>query len=634
MRKPTRKKQPLRDMPIWHKLLAVNLGIALLISAVSLIGFQFVARQSNRIIYTQTASAMSTISDKIASRMKTLLDASLNLAVNKEFQAHLHTLNSKPLTADQALARTAITSLMYRSFNTDIITLSIIPLNTSPLILGFSSVEASDEVLKRARTMAAEARGAPVCLPAQHGDGSILIAREVLKLDTPFLDRMGLLLIRVNLDKIVQTSSRDLLSGAYDITIGQNGEQLFPSAERDEPSIETVFNKDAPYAIRRLDGKMQFVTHAGIRTHPLSWDFMLKIPYNDVFFSMVFANTIFAISLALTVLLAILLSRRVLGGINWNIKLLTDKMDRVRKGDLAPYPNPPNLGQDELGTLNRHFDKMTGDFKQVIEDNYVKQLLLSQTQLKALEQQINPHFLYNSLETINWFARSGETRQVTAVAQSLGRLLRSTLSEDGDCITLRQELAILENYLSIQCIRFPDTLRVNRKVDSAAMDILIPKMSIQPLVENAIVHALEENIGECHVDVRVSLLENRLLVEVENDGSEIDEEILSKLRDKQVQPKGNGIGLMNIDARIKLLYGQEYGISLKNREERVLVSFCIPASTRDAGDGGTGNDGNTGKDGSTGNDGNTGEDGSIYNDGNEPGESGRPLAGEEERNRC
>lgn len=84
----------------------------------------------------------------------------------------------------------------------------------------------------------------------------------------------------------------------------------------------------------------------------------------------------------------------MLSGINRDILLLIAKMNRVRKGDLQPFPNPPALGRDELGTLNRQFDKMTADFKQVIEENYIKQLLLTQTQLKALEQQINPHFLY------------------------------------------------------------------------------------------------------------------------------------------------------------------------------------------------------------------------------------------------
>lgn len=577
MLRAIRKKFSLRDMPIWRKLLTVTLGVALLISSVALSGFQLVTLRSNRMIYTQTASSMATVSDKIASRMNNLIDTSLYIAVNRDFQSKLIDINEMPLTSTQALARSEITSLLYRTFHSDLITITVFPRNASPIVLGFSSTPEDEAVYERARRMAAEAKGAPVCLPTSHGDGSVLLAREIRNLNAPFLQPMGLLLLRVNLNKIVRESAQDLINGEYDLAISQNGEHLYPYVADENPvPFESIFRGDDPYAIRWLNGKMNFITRSHIRSYILKWDFMLSIPYDDVFYSLITANLLFAVFLVLAAVLAVLMSRRMLSGINRNLHLLTSKMNRVRKGDLEPYPNPPRLGSDELGTLNRHFDKMTSDFKQVIEDNYVKQLLLTQTQLKALEQQINPHFLYNSLETINWFSRSGEVGQVAAIAQALGRLLRSTLSENEDRIPLKQELAILDSYLSIQCIRFPDTLRVHTKVDPQALDALLPKMSIQPLVENAIIHSLEENIGQCHIFIRVTLNDQLLTVEVENDGSEIDEDILDKLRNKKIEPKGHGIGLINIDSRIKLLFGQAYGIRLKSLQDRVIVSFCIP----------------------------------------------------------
>lgn len=580
-----RDKFRLRDMPISRKLLAVTLGVALLISTVSLGGFQLVASQSNRMIYTQTASSLNAVSGKIASRLNNLIDISLYITVNRGFQNNLSALNGRLSASPQALARSEITSLIYRTFHSDIIKISVFPLEAGSIVLGLDSTPEDKAVYTKAQVMAAEAKGAPVWLATGNDDGSVLLAKEIRSLGETFLEPMGLLLLRVNLDKIVRESTENLLSGRYDIAISQNGELFYPYvADGQAMHIESVFRGDAPYAIRRQGGEMRFSTRSNIQAFNLYWDLVLSIPYNDVFHSLIVANVLFAACLLLAAVLATLISRRMLDGINRDIHLLTGKMNRVRKGDLEPYPNPAALGRDELGNLNRHFDKMTADFKQVIKDNYVKQLLLTQTQLKALEEQINPHFLYNSLEAINWFSRSGEYKQVASIAHALGRLLRSTLSENEDRIPLREELGILDSYLSIQCIRFPDTLRVHMQVHKETLDALVPKMSIQPLVENAIVHSLEENTGECHIYIRVALKQKMIQVEVENDGSEIDEDILNKLREKKVEPKGHGIGLINIDSRIKLLFGQEYGIRLKSMENQVIVSFSIPANTGGASD--------------------------------------------------
>lgn len=243
----------LRDMPIWHKLLAVTLLVALLIGAVALGGFQLVTRQSNRMVYTQTAGSLTVVSDKTASRLNNLMDTSLYIAVNREFQRNLTTLDQKPTTSAQALARSQITSLLYRTFPGDTIAVSVFPLQASPIVLGFASLTEEDAV--RARALAAEAKGAPVWLPAGYGDGSVLLAREIRNVNEPFLEPMGLLLLRVNLDKIVQESAEGLLLGEYNIAIRQEGEPLYVyTADSRLIPDESLFSGDAPYAIDRREG--------------------------------------------------------------------------------------------------------------------------------------------------------------------------------------------------------------------------------------------------------------------------------------------------------------------------------------------------------------------------------------------
>lgn len=571
------------NMTIRRKLLVTLLATVLLICCVSLGGFQLVILNYNQMIYTQTASALNVVADKVSARLDALMDVSLTIDVNREFQSDLATVNGEPFTAADGLARSRITSLLYSTFHSDLISITVIPHVGNPIVVGAVSSQESEAVLAQATALAAAARGGPVWLSTGRDDASMICAREIRNVTRPFLEPMGLLLLRVNLDRIVRESAQPILSGAYDIAIHQQDADaaLYPAAKDATAALdEGIFAGGEPFAIVQSSGGARFVTRSDVRAFRLRWSLALGVPYDDVFRSLIVANVSFVAGLLGAAVLAVLFSRRMLSGINRSIQLLTRKMDRVQSGDLTPYPSTVPLDGDELGLLNTHFDKMTADFGQVIEDNYVKELLLTQTQLKALVQQINPHFLYNSLESINWFARRGEGKAVSAIAQALGSLLRRTISEGDDLIPLRWELAILDSYLRIQRIRFPDTLKVHTQVDDAALDILLPKMSIQPLVENAIVHALEENVGDCHIRILVALEGPLLLVEVENDGSEIDVNIMEKLRDKTAAPKGHGIGLSNIEARIQLLFGPEYGLTLRNAQDKVTVSFRIPATAR------------------------------------------------------
>ena len=566
------------NMSIRRKLLMTTFLAVLLICTISLGCFQLVVGNYNRMVYTLAASSLGVIADKVAARLDNLMEVSLHLAVNREFQGHLSTVNSQPLSSAEGIARSQISSLLNSTFHSDLICISVLPINGNRVVVGAVSSQETPAVLDRALKLAQKEKGAPVWLTSSRDDASVLCAREIRNVNRPFLEPMGLLLFRVDLGKIVRESAEDILSGHYDIAISQHDELLYPNDGSFADFFdESVFSADESFSVGRSGGEMRFITRSVIRAFRLHWNLVLGIPYGDVFRSLTATNISFVAGMLGAVVLAMLFSKRMFDSISLNIQLLTGKMNRVQQGNLMPYPGKVPEGSDELSVLNRHFDKMTADFKQVIDDNYVKELLLTQTQLKALEQQINPHFLYNSLDTINWFARRGEGKSVSAIAQSLGGLLRQTLSENEDCIPLRRELSILDNYLRIQRIRFPDTLMVNTEVDETAMEIPIPKMSIQPLVENAIIHAMEENIGECHIDIRVAMDQGMVRVEVENDGSRIDVDILSKLRDKAAQPKGHGIGLNNIDSRIKLLFGQAYGLSFRNVEDGVIVSFCIPA---------------------------------------------------------
>jgi len=566
-----------QNLPLKIKLMAMIIFVAVLISTVSLIGFHMVHTQTNEIIYTQTASSMGVLSDKISGRLDNIVEVSLLAAVNRNIQDNLKIVNASGSSMQHFAARNRLSESIHGLVHRDIISISILPAGDEFIIWGFDSSPEDYMVLANALLAAREAKGAPIWYPTGRDDGSLLCVREIRSVGHPFLEHLGYLVIRVNFGRIVAESTNEvLLIPDFHLNIYQGMMLMYPYDQGREASLPRGLGLYRYFSIEYIDGDMLFLVYSPVKIANHTWELVLGLSYGSVFRARAVANTAYIISLTAAILIAAALSFYMFTGINRHLKLLEKKMNRIRDGNLEPLDSDIRLAGDELGRLNTYFDEMREEFKKAIDDNYIKELLLTKSQLSALEHQINPHFLYNSLEAVHWFSRRGDGDSITAIVSALGNLLRDTLSVYEDLITLEKELEILNSYLRIQHIRFPDTLSVRIDAEEAAYAVLIPKMSIQPLVENAINYSLEENIGGCNIEVRAALRDGRFRVEVENDGSEIQEDILIQLREKRIKTRGSGIGLINIDTRIRLLFGHEYGLNFKSRDDRVIVSYEIP----------------------------------------------------------
>lgn len=570
----------LKNLPLKYKLIFITLFVALAMSVESITGLQHVVNSSNKLIYEQTANSMGYLSKETANALDTIENISLTIAVNQSLQKNISTINNSTHLNIRAVAQKEILKVLYTNFNADVISTSVLPLTGERIVWGQNSSPESPEITAAAKELAAKQNGSPGWMSAGRKDGSILCVRQLKQIKGLSLEPMGIVIIRVNLTLIVREAARRVMGiPSYTINVHDGNLLLYPAELTENiavfpPPSEKETNT---YTVQRFVDNMYFVIRTQIATSSLDWSLTMGVPYDDLFYSVKEAKTTYIVRIFIAVVLTVFLSGLLFREITVQFNYLLKKMSRVRSGNLELYPFPKKNRQDELGRLNQYFDQMTVDFKKVIDDNYVKELLLTQTQLKSLEQQINPHFLYNSLETIHWFAnRSGE-KHISAIVQALGKLLRSSLSEKQDLIPLEEEMKVLENYLLIQKIRFPDTLSVSLEIAEEALPYLIPKMSIQPLVENAVIYGLEENIDGCHIIVRAEVQDKMLHIEIENNGSEINEDVLLLLREHKIAAKRNGVGLINIDSRIKLLFGSSYGLEFKNEKNHVIVFFNIPA---------------------------------------------------------
>jgi two-component system sensor histidine kinase YesM len=224
---------------------------------------------------------------------------------------------------------------------------------------------------------------------------------------------------------------------------------------------------------------------------------------------------------------------------------------------------------------------------QIVNEAYIQKLQKEQVfsrqkemQLKILSSQINPHFLYNTLETIRMMALSKKEKEIATTIKMLSQILRQTLSADDKTIPLTVELELVKNYLSIQKLRFGSRMDYSINVDENANNCKILPLLIQPLVENSIIHGLETKQGGGRINISVAVNENTLYIDVTDNGTGIEPEKLEKLKAVLASDENSidgHIGLVNVNRRIKLHYGSGYGLTLcEGQENGINVRVVIP----------------------------------------------------------
>lgn len=575
----------MQNISLRYKLLWITSLSLLLTGLVSLMGYSLVLKASNSLLHEQSARVLVYLAQRMSDQLESIHSLSLSLSVTGSNQEALSVLADSNDGIARSVATQVLTQALYRTDSSRMLSIAFYPVSSRVILWGKSSYQEPEEPLLRLKALCREQEGGVVWLPSSFEDGTVLCAREIRETRNFTLRSLGYIIIRFNLKDLVDEIIPLSDSGAENRVAVFNREQLLyppPGSNASYPELLEGFSEAAPYTIYQSGKEAFFVTRTPLILQKLNWTLAMSVPYTHVTSTLQRSNLIYTAFTALAIVGALCVAFLMTRSITSRFHLLVDKMDRLRKGNFQTETAPVPVGTDELGLLNRYFDEMETAFKATIEDNYVKQLLIAQTQLKALEQQMNPHFLYNCLESIGWFARRNGEENIPVVVEALGILLRSTLGEQEEVISVSKELSIVESYLKIQHIRFSDSLTVDLTASPDTLDLIIPKMSVQPLIENAIVHSLEESLDGCQVTVTISKRDAFLEVLVRNNGSEIAPNILELLHTRQITPRGNGIGLLNIDSRIKLIFGDSYGLSFESGNNATTARFVIPALDAEA----------------------------------------------------
>lgn len=406
---------------------------------------------------------------------------------------------------------------------------------------------------------------------------------DIISLAKPVADKstgkvLGVILVDIQIRTIENVLSDILIGkGGFAYIIDSENNIIFAPVNPVIPRIDNHWFKDGRSFNRQiLNTQYQFVTSSSFYT---KWRtigvFSLTEIMSDMF---VLRQTAFII-LIIFVIIAFALSNFFSNSIAKPIISLTSLMNQAEKGNLdISFPVKHN---DEIGMLGKQFNSMISKIKQLIETVYHEQKQKREAELSALQSQIKPHFLYNTLDTLHWMGKKHGAEDMNRIIMSLTKLFRIGLSRGKEIIPLQDEIEHVKSYLTIQQSRYEDVLNYEIQYDTSLGDCLVQKLILQPLVENSIYHGIKPKKEPCTIRIDVYQENEILHLDVLDDGigmtPEKVEELNSAFESVDHTNQNNlGYGIFNVHERIRLSYGNEYGLKIERMETGALVKITHP----------------------------------------------------------
>lgn len=289
---------------------------------------------------------------------------------------------------------------------------------------------------------------------------------------------------------------------------------------------------------------------------------------------------IFVIIVMVLVFLSFLFSKRLVR----QIKILLSAMNRVQNGDMNA--SVVVSGKDEIALLSHNFNVMITKINNLIRDIYKSEILHKDALLKALENQINPHFMYNTLETIKMMAEIKRERDISDALTSLGSLVRYNISKDRDLVPIGLELEHVRDYFRLQNLMMNDKLKLDTFIEEGVLRLRTLKLVLQPIIENAILHGFDSQAGNMKITIRSTLDGETVKLIIMDNGKGIEPERLEGIirwinGDSEVpgiELNGNGIGLRNVHKRIQIKFGNDFGLDIDSSVGQwTKITVKIPA---------------------------------------------------------
>ncbi|WP_347128786.1 sensor histidine kinase [Neglectibacter timonensis] len=378
-------------------------------------------------------------------------------------------------------------------------------------------------------------------------------------------DELGTLMIDFNLgflDNLSSSASWDRGAEPTLVIVNTEGSIVFNSSPFDKEIIEAVTPGTEKL---KVSGSNFRIRHTSSGTN--DWEVFLVINESKLYRN-IYRLTFLQVGL---VLFSIILVVLVIFGVSLTISRQFERFQKKisRTSDPKQHALIRVDSNDEIRDLAEVYNEMMGRIDNLIDTVYSKELLLKSAEIKAFQAQINPHFLYNTLDCINGLVEMNRPDDIKKTVTALASIMRMSI-KGAEILTVRENLSYTEQYMYIEKIRYGDKLLFLSEIPESMMDYYMPKLIIQPLLENSIVHGISELLGKGMIGLFGREEEDAITFTVKDNGKGIPQNVIDLIESRQSSQEAEeqfsreSIGLQNIQSRIQLMYGKEYGLTIKN----------------------------------------------------------------------
>lgn len=462
------------------------------VGIVAIVTLYIPLRAYDRQLYKSSAQMISLFAEQIQDELMNFEDISYRILTDTALQENLSIMKeAAPGTLTWINAQTKVANRVayYSLWFSNAVSFQLKTSRGNSYNHFFEVSAGSDELTEERITAAVNHRGRFVWLTEEGAQTRLFLVREIREMQDMDLDTLGCLLIEVDFPALVEQYNHSMAQMGVmpRCAVYNDGLCLYAS----DAAIQTLGVGEDGYTYMKLDGQpmlcVRYTSSNGMK-------YVTLVDYSGIRATTLVAVSVTILCILAAVLLTLAVSTGLIDNILNDLQLLLQKFDAFAiSGEPITTHNSPYQGRlDEIGDLHRGFDWMTRVWTRVNHEKEEQRHLLQEKQIQQLRAQIRPHFLYNTLESIYCLAQNLEDQRIAVMTNALGKLLRSSLNDKRDVITVSEDLQVTRDYLSIQQIRYGERLQVEYDFPQDILTCRIPAMTIQPLVENAIHHAAEK----------------------------------------------------------------------------------------------------------------------------------------------
>ncbi|TDL34255.1 sensor histidine kinase [Jeotgalibacillus sp. S-D1] len=564
------------NFKIKNKIFSISLLLLLIFCLIGIVSYQFYTSMYEERIAEQSVATLQLSSTVIDEELNSLEVMSFQISTDEFIQRDLRTITNSQIDFEifQARMRLIERLLMFANSEHYISSIQVRDVYGERYISG-SNTRINSNAAEELMSAAFDAGGANVWSRIDEPN-YISASRLIRRKDNLNLNKLGYLVITIDMNRLVQETLNFSPNKNFIITMN---EEIYYQSEEGELGTVTlpIESFDNGYKTNVVNGNDYLTTYKHSRFSDLTYYHFL--PFGEITRQTEAIKRIMVLLFLFMLILTVLLSRRAARNISKPLEKLSERMKQVQQGNFGlSFEDSNKYYNDEVGLLHVNFKLMIDKINELIRENYTKQLMIKETEYKALQAQINPHFLYNTLDSINWLAKMNQQEKISVMVEALGNMMRNIISKKEAMITIREEMEIVNNYITIQKHRYDKRLHFSFNSLLEHDYIKIPKLTIQPIVENAIQHGLEEMLTECHISINIWPLGEEIEIVVEDNGPGIEERKMEGIYKGEIRSKSSGIGLKNINERIKLMFGEQYGITIESEVGKgTKVKILLPS---------------------------------------------------------